>query len=138
MRRTRRLLALVITCAIAVPALPASPAEAATTPCSVLPSTTTDNDIQVSGNVRMVCTNTNRNVCSINVKVQERSFGIIYTRNNVTYIYTDCWPVDVTTPTTSANCAGHGTDDWRIRGLGTDDVGDTRTTNGAWKQHTCP
>lgn len=132
-----RLLAMVVVSALMIPALPPLPVQAATTPCSVIPTTTSSDGTQVSGKVRMNCTSTNRNVCSINVKVQERSFGVISTRNNVTYNYAGCWPVDVTSPTTAANCAGHGTDDWRIQGTGTDDEGDTRTSSGTWKQHTC-
>jgi hypothetical protein len=85
----------------------------------------------------MDCTLTSRFVCSINLKIQERSFPVVHTRFDTTFVFTNCFPKDYIV-SGSASCVGHGFDEWRTVTTGKDNIGDTRTTLGVWKWITCP
>jgi hypothetical protein len=95
-----------------------------------------DNDTQIWGNVNMVCDGTGRLVDKLTAYIQESVLGVPVTRNSKAHD-----PVNVEhwlSPNLSTNCAGHGTDNWRMKGYGTDNLGATRTEAHAWQSKTCP
>jgi hypothetical protein len=84
----------------------------------------------------MVCDGTGRLVDKLTAYIQESVLGVPVTRNSKAHD-----PVNVEhwlSPNLSTNCAGHGTDNWRMKGYGTDNLGATRTEAHAWQSKTCP